>query len=98
LQNRTKHHAKKFGKKVSILYFGFWPQEAKKSQKAKKTITRSMKNLAFWMELNTPIKILVFYISSFQSTWYFVFCIPWGTKHSLSDCKRIGKKLTEFDI
>jgi hypothetical protein len=23
-----------FDKKVSILYFGFWPQEAKKSQKA----------------------------------------------------------------
>jgi hypothetical protein len=32
-----------------------------------------MKNLAFWMKLNTPIKILAFYISSFQSSWYFAF-------------------------
>jgi hypothetical protein len=30
LQNGTKHHIKFFGKKASILYFGFWPQEAKK--------------------------------------------------------------------
>jgi hypothetical protein len=35
LQNGTKRHAKFFGKKVSILHFGFWPQEAKK-KKAKK--------------------------------------------------------------
>jgi len=28
LQNGTKHHANFFGKKVVILYFGFWPQEA----------------------------------------------------------------------
>jgi hypothetical protein len=42
-----------------------------------------MKNLAFWMELNTLIKILVFCISSFQSSWYFVFCILWETKRNL---------------
>jgi hypothetical protein len=36
LQNETKHHAINFGKKIFILHFGFWPQEAKKSQKAKK--------------------------------------------------------------
>jgi hypothetical protein len=36
------------------------------------------------MELNTPMKILAFCISSFQSSWHFAFCIPWGTKHSLS--------------
>jgi hypothetical protein len=47
---------------VYILHFGFWPQEEKKSQKA---LTHSMKNLAFWMELNTPMKILAFCISSF---------------------------------
>jgi hypothetical protein len=35
------------------------------------------------MKLNTPIKILAFCILSFQSSWYFVFCIPWETKHSL---------------
>jgi hypothetical protein len=44
-----------------------------------------MKNLAFWMELNTPIKFLAFYISSFQSSWHFVFYISCGTKHSLYD-------------
>jgi hypothetical protein len=38
------------------------------------------------MELNTPIKILAFYISLFQSSWYFAFCIPWGTKHNLRVC------------
>jgi hypothetical protein len=42
-----------------------------------------MKNLAFWMELNTPMKILTFCISSFQSS-YFAFCISYGTKHSLN--------------
>jgi hypothetical protein len=52
-----------------------------------------MKNLAFWMELNTPMKILAFCISSFQSSWYFVFCIPWGTKHSLSKISSIRLEL-----
>jgi hypothetical protein len=46
-----------------------------------------MKNLTFWMELNTPMKILAFCISSFQSSWYFAFCIPWRTKQSLK-CRR----------
>jgi hypothetical protein len=75
LQNGTKHHAKFFGKKISILHFGFWPQEAKKKAKRQKALTHPIKNLAFWMELNTPIKILAFYISSFQSSWHFAFCI-----------------------
>jgi hypothetical protein len=44
--------------------------QKKKSQKA---ITHPMKNLAFWMELNTPMKILAFCISSFQSSWHFAF-------------------------
>jgi hypothetical protein len=64
-----------FWQKVSILYFGFWPQEAKKKPKSQKALTHPMKNLAFWMELNTPMKILAFCISSFQSSWHFVFCI-----------------------
>jgi hypothetical protein len=34
-----------------------------------------MKKLAFWMELNTPMKILAFCISSFQSSWHFAFYI-----------------------
>jgi hypothetical protein len=34
LQNRTKHYTKFFGKKVSILHFGFWPQEVKKKLKS----------------------------------------------------------------
>jgi hypothetical protein len=37
LQNGTKHHAKFFGKKVSIFHFGFWPQEAKKKAKKPKS-------------------------------------------------------------
>jgi hypothetical protein len=70
LQNETKHHAKFFDKKISILHFGFWPQEAKKSQKA---LTHPIKKLAFWMELNTQMKILAFCISSIQSSWHFAF-------------------------
>jgi hypothetical protein len=35
--------------------------------------SQKMKNLTFWMELNTPMKILVFCISSFQSSWHFAF-------------------------
>jgi hypothetical protein len=34
LQNGTKHHAKFFGKKVSILHFKFWPQETTKKSKS----------------------------------------------------------------
>jgi len=30
-------------------------------------------NSAFWMKLNMTLKILAFYISSFQSSWYFAF-------------------------
>jgi hypothetical protein len=75
LQNGTKHHAIFFGKKVSILHFRFWPQEAKKKPKSQKALTHPIKNLAFWMELNTAMKILAFCISSFQSSWHFAFCI-----------------------
>jgi hypothetical protein len=42
-----------------------------------------MKKLAFWIELNTHMKNLTFYISSFQNSWHFVFYIPLETKHSL---------------
>jgi hypothetical protein len=59
----------------SILDFGPKRQK-KKKPKNQKALTYSMKNLAFWMELNTPIKILAFCISSFQSSWYFTFYIP----------------------
>jgi hypothetical protein len=83
-----------FWQKVSILHFGFWPQEIKK--KSKKTLTHPMKNLTFWMELNTPIKFLAFCISSFQSSWHFAFCILWGTKHSLSINMKNGAILSNF--
>jgi hypothetical protein len=85
LQNRTKHHANFLGKiyPFSILDFGL-KRPKEKGQKAKKIFTHSMKNLTFWMELNTPMKILAFCISSFQSSWHFVFCILWETKYNLS--------------
>jgi hypothetical protein len=71
LQNGTKHHANFSVKRFpfSILDFGLKKQK-KKSQKA---LTHPMKNLAFWMKLNTPMKILAFCISSFQSSWHFTF-------------------------
>jgi hypothetical protein len=75
------------------LDFGLKRPKKPKSQKA---LTHPMKILAFWMELNTPMKILVFCISSFQSSWHFAFCIPWETKHSLSDLylyKRVSSSL-----
>jgi hypothetical protein len=61
LQNGTKHNVKFLAKRYpfSILDFGF---KRKKNQKA---LTCPMKNLAFWMELNISMKILVFCISSF---------------------------------
>jgi hypothetical protein len=70
LQNRTKHHTKFLTKRYpfSILDFGL-----KRLKKGQKALTHPMKNLAFWMELNTPIKILAFCILSFQSSWYFAF-------------------------
>jgi hypothetical protein len=34
LQNRAKHY-KKFDKKISILYFGFWLRETNKNKKIK---------------------------------------------------------------
>jgi hypothetical protein len=59
LQNGTKHHAKFLAKKYpfSILDFGLKRPKKPKSQKA---LTHPIKNLAFWMELNTLMKILAF--------------------------------------
>jgi hypothetical protein len=73
LQNRTKHYAKILVKRhlFSILDFGLKRQ--KKKPKSQKSPTHPMKNLAFWMELNTPMKNLAFCISSFQSSWHFAF-------------------------
>jgi hypothetical protein len=78
LQNGTKHHVKILAKSYtfSILEFGL------KRSKNQKALTHPIKNLAFWIELNTTIKILVFCFSSFQSNWHFTFFIPWETKHS----------------
>jgi hypothetical protein len=67
-----------FGKKVCILH---WSQEGKK--KAKKP-SRTHEKFDILDELNTLMKILVFYILSFQSSWHFAFYILWGTKHSHS--------------
>jgi hypothetical protein len=80
LQNGTKHHAKFLAKRYQFSILDFGLKRPKKSQKA---LTHLMKILTFWMELNTPMKILAFCISSFQSSWHFVFCIPRRTKHSL---------------
>jgi hypothetical protein len=81
LQNETKHHVKFLVK--SYLFFilgfqlGFWisrrpgrpiRRDGKKKTKKSKSPHPPIKNLAFWMELNTPIKILVFCILSFQSS------------------------------
>jgi hypothetical protein len=55
LQNKTTHHTKFLATKYpfSILDFGI---EAK-NPKSQKALTHPTKNLAFWMELNTPMKI-----------------------------------------
>jgi hypothetical protein len=63
LQNGTKHHAKFLAKRYPFSILDFGLKRPKKSQKA---ITHPMKNLPFWMELNTPMKILAFCISSFK--------------------------------
>jgi hypothetical protein len=65
------------------IHSSFWIL-ASREKKSQKAIAHPMKNLAFWMELKTLMKILVFCISSFQCSWHFAFYIPWGTKHSLS--------------
>jgi hypothetical protein len=49
---------------------------ASRGQKSQKALTHLMKNLVFWMELNTLMEILAFCILSFQSSWHFAFCIP----------------------
>jgi hypothetical protein len=60
------------------IYSPFWifALRGQKKAKSQKALTHLMENLAFWMKLNTSIKILAFCISSFQSSWYFVFYIP----------------------
>jgi hypothetical protein len=70
LQNGTKHHAKILVKRYPFSILDFGLKRLKKSQKA---FTHPMKNLVFWIELNTPIKILPFCISSLQSSWHFAF-------------------------
>jgi len=35
------------------------------------------------MELNTPMEILAFCISSFQSSWHFIFYIQWDLNTAL---------------
>jgi hypothetical protein len=59
-----------------------------KKKKSQKALTHPMKNLAFWMELNTSIKILAFCISSFH--WHFAFFISWGTKDVFSSRNFLG--------
>jgi hypothetical protein len=56
------YHAKILAKRYPFSILNFGLKRIKKSQKA---LTHSMKNLAFWMELNTPMKILAFCISLF---------------------------------
>jgi hypothetical protein len=48
----------------------FWilASRGQKKPKSQKAFTHPMKNLAFWMELSTLMKILAFCISSFQSS------------------------------
>jgi hypothetical protein len=82
LQNGTKHHAKIFWQKG--IHSPFWIL-ASRDKKKPKNPHPPVKNLTFWMELNTPMKILAFCISSFQSSWHFTFCISWEIKHSLTE-------------
>jgi hypothetical protein len=53
-------------KGIHSLFWILTPKRPKKS-KSQEALTHLMKNLTFWMELNTPMKILAFCISSFQS-------------------------------
>jgi hypothetical protein len=73
LQNGTKHHAKFLAKRYPFFILDFGIKRQKKKSKSQKALTHPMKNLAFWMELNTPMKILAFCILSFQSSWHFAF-------------------------
>jgi len=66
-------------------YSPFWILEAKKKN-PQKNLMRAI-NSVFWMELNMTLKILAFCIPSFQSNWYFVFCIFFGTKHPVKFAK-----------
>jgi hypothetical protein len=78
LQNETKHYVNFFAKRYSFSILDFGLKRQKKAKK-QKVLTHPMKNLVFWMELNTPMKFLEFCISSFQSSWHFVFWSPWRT-------------------
>jgi len=62
-----------FGKKVVILHFEFWPQEAKKPKKSPLEALMRTINSVFWMELNMTLKILAFCIPLFQNSWHFAF-------------------------
>jgi hypothetical protein len=86
MQNGTKYHTKILTKRYpfSILDFGLERQK-KKAKKPKSP--HPMKNLVFWMELNTPMKILAFCISSFQISWHFTFCITWGITQPIHEGK-----------
>jgi hypothetical protein len=68
LQNGTKHHANFLAKRYPFSILDFGLKRPKKKPKSQKAFTHPMKNLAFWMELRTLMKILAFYISSFQSS------------------------------
>jgi hypothetical protein len=60
LQNEIKHHANLLAKRYPFSILDFSLKRQKKIPKSQKALTHSMKNLAFWMELNTPMKILAF--------------------------------------
>jgi hypothetical protein len=51
----------------------FWilASRGQKNPKSQKALTHPMKNLVFWIELNTPMKIFTFCILSFQSSLHF---------------------------
>jgi hypothetical protein len=55
LQNGTKHHANFLAKRYPFSILDFSLKRQKKNKKAKKP-SHPMKNLAFWIELNTPMR------------------------------------------
>jgi hypothetical protein len=69
LQNGTKHHINFLAKRYlfSILDFGL------KRLKKPKSPYPPYEKFGILDEPNTPIKILAFCISSFQSSWHFAF-------------------------
>ena len=61
----------------------FGLKRAKNPKESQEALMREI-NSTFWMELNITIKILAFYILSFQNSWYFTFLHFMGTKHPLN--------------